>query len=432
MKSLLAVLLALALAVGAGVMTHNEPGYVLVSYAGWSLESTLAVLLGAAILGFLLFYLSIRLVVWTGAIPVRVRERSQQRHESRARRLLNRGLIELSEGHWLRAERLLAHPDVAPANPVLAGLLAALAAQEQHADERREYLRDAVESEPESETAISLVQAELQYNRRQFEQALANLRRLQEIAPRQNRVPRLLARVLNELGDWKGLAELMPDVRRRKLFTEETTEKLELAAWRGLLHANVDGDLEPLRKNWIALPRPAREHPVLVRDYCANLRVLGAFGEAETVLRGFLEKRWDDGLVVEYGLLQGLDASRLLEQAERWHRRHPQNPWMLLTLGRLSVRRQLWGKARGYFESALGVQPLAEIHLEFGRLLERLGEKDAAASQYRHGLTACLHVADETPAPVRREKDDAETDQPAGEASEPGPRSGALPAATAT
>jgi HemY protein len=46
----------------------------------------------------------------------------------------------------------------------------------------------------------------------------------------------------------------------------------------------------------------------------------------------------------------------------------------------------LWGKARSYLETALSIRATPEGYQEYGRLLNQLGEGDAAAEAYRAGL----------------------------------------------
>jgi HemY protein len=47
----------------------------------------------------------------------------------------------------------------------------------------------------------------------------------------------------------------------------------------------------------------------------------------------------------------------------------------------------LWGKARSYLETVIAIRPTPDAYQEYGRLLNRLGEGDAAADAYRSGLS---------------------------------------------
>ena len=65
---------------------------------------------------------------------------------------------------------------------------------------------------------------------------------------------------------------------------------------------------------------------------------------------------------------------------------HPDDPALLLALGRLARRARLWAKARAYFDSKLLLAPTAEAHLELAQLLENMDQAAAAAEHYRAGL----------------------------------------------
>ena len=66
---------------------------------------------------------------------------------------------------------------------------------------------------------------------------------------------------------------------------------------------------------------------------------------------------------------------------------HPDDPTLLLTLGRLSLRAQLWGKARGYLEACIGRNGPAQAYRELGQLLERCMSRSKAIEVYRRGLS---------------------------------------------
>src|SRR5690606_3817398 len=93
-----------------------------------------------------------------------------------------------------------------------------------------------------------------------------------------------------------------------------------------------------------------------------------------------LAAQWQEPLVRRYSLvsLQADDALAIkqLERAEAWHQERQRDARLLLALGRLSLRNQLWGKARDYFEHSMRVQPDTEDVAELARLLQNLREPE--------------------------------------------------------
>ena len=50
------------------------------------------------------------------------------------------------------------------------------------------------------------------------------------------------------------------------------------------------------------------------------------------------------------------------------------------------MKEKLWGKARSYLETSIGIRPNPVTYQLYGQLLERLGESVAAADAFRLGL----------------------------------------------
>ena len=108
--------------------------------------------------------------------------------------------------------------------------------------------------------------------------------------------------------------------------------------------------------------------------------------KAERDLGAELKRSWRQPLVRLYGIVEGPDAAKQLKRAEGWLKQHGDDPELLLATARLCLRNELWGKARSYLETVIAIRPTADAYQEYGRLLNQLGEGDAAAEAYREGL----------------------------------------------
>ena len=387
MKFLFIALLLLIAAVGLALQVLKDPGYVLVTYGDWSVETSLAMGGLLLLLAFALIYYLIRLTSGVRRLPWRMNEWNRQRLAVRARKSLSRGLVLLAEGHWEKAEKALQkaeHSDT----PLLNFLAAARAAQHQGADERRdEYLRRAHGSMSNVDVAVGLTQAELQIAHHQYEQALATLNHLRALAPRHSFVLKMLMRLYLELRDWDRLHELLPELRKRGVAANEELDEIEARVYAALLEQDARaGDLTRLQLNWNRMPKKFRERESLIAEYARQLTALQANAAAEPVIRDALKHFWNEELVHLYGLVHGADVDRQLASAEAWLKQHPKSPMMLLTLGRLARRNRLWGKARAYLDASLGLLPARETFQELGALLEQLKETDAALECYRKGM----------------------------------------------
>ena len=104
------------------------------------------------------------------------------------------------------------------------------------------------------------------------------------------------------------------------------------------------------------------------------------------MLYAALKRQFDDRLIERYGCVQGRDSARQLAHAEGWLKAHPDNAALLLALARLSLRNELWGKARDYFEASLRIEHRPQTCAELARLLAQLGDAQRSNQLFHEGL----------------------------------------------
>lgn len=417
MRKLLLLLVVLLGSIALTLTIKNDPGYMLLSWGGVAVELTIAYGGLIIMVAFVLMYTGLRLLAHSWRIPERARDWNRRRRVRRARRALNRGMIAYSEGHWKKAETTLNRYAASAESPMVYYLAAARAAQQLGAYQRRdEYLHKAHESMPGSDVAVALTQAELQLDHGQQEQALATLKHLRAMAPKHPYVLKLLAILYERLRDWEQLREMMPEFKRHKVMADADREALELRTWEQLLEAaHKSGDTEGLKQLWSKLPKHLKQNQPLHLAYAAYILEAGDNNEAETLLRNAIDTQWSEEVVYRYGLIQIKDCAVQLKTAEAWLTEHSRSSILLLTLGRLSLRNQLWGKARSYLEASIGIAPKAETYRELGTLLEKMGENKEAMECYREGLRLAdgAFIADSAE-PPHRNKELASTQEEAG------------------
>jgi HemY protein len=388
MAFLITALLVAIAGVVIALVARVDPGYVLMGYHGWTAETTLTVFLAGTLILFTAVYVLVRFLINTVRLPMRLRRWRRQRRQARARRNLTAGLLAMAEGHWGKAEdRLLTHLDDSE-SPAVNYLVAARAAQKQGAYNRGDdYLNRAHQVQPASELAIGLSHAELQLAFNQVDQALATLTHLRYLAPKHPYVLKLLMQLYYILQDWERLLALLPELHKRKVADYEELEKLERNAYIELMAAAARRkDIHLLQQVWQRVPKDLKGQEPLVQEYVRDLVICGANDEADLLVYQTLRRKWYQPLVYLYGLIDA-DPSVQLARAEAWLEQHKQDPTLLLTVGRLSVRASLWGKARAYLEASVAIDPKPETYKELGDLLDHLGEKETAMECYRMGLS---------------------------------------------
>jgi HemY protein len=318
-----------------------------------------------------------------------------QSGKRRARRRTTQGLLALAEGNWSRARKLLEASAENANTPLINYLAAAQAAHEEgDIDAAEELLRRAFESTPGSDLAVGLTQAQLQLDAGRLEQSLATLLRLRKQSPHHPFILKLLKTVYTRLEDWRELSQLLPELRKQHVPGDEELRNLERETWLRLLQRAAEDirrqggqpDLEPLNQLWDELPSSSRKDETVILAYASHLSELGAEAQAETLLRKVLRNHWSDALIGLYGRIAGAKPDEQLLIAEQWLKARPNNAELLLALGRLSLRNELWGKAREYFEASLRQKRQPETLAELSRLAAHMGENEASVNYLMQGL----------------------------------------------
>lgn len=392
MKYAFYLLLTLLLAVIVAGVLHVNNGYALLAYGGLSVEMSLGSLGVLVLVVFFGLYILTTLVVSLWTFPHRLREATARRRERRARRATTRGLIDFAEGRWAESEKNLMRHAHDSEMPLITYIAAARAAQLQGEHERRDrYLRMAFEHVPQAQVAVLLTQAELQISHKQHEQALATLKRLQEVDPEHAFGLKLLANLYRKLGDWEALRGLVTQLREKDVLPRKEVDRLEARAAAALLDG-LDGKQKETaaEKLWLALPRRLRDEPELARAYARALIRLGAPAKAEEVLRDALKSAWEEETVALYGLAVGDEPKKQLARVEDWLAERGESAALLLTAGRLCGVTKLWGKARSYFESSIVLGGRPEAYEELGKLLRQLDDPESAMRAYSDGLAVAL------------------------------------------
>lgn len=393
MFKLVVGILSLAVIVLAAILfVQKDPGFVLVKYGDFSVETSLAFGIIAVAIAALLIHFIFRVLMSIWNLPGAVKRQSKSRRYDKSRRLLNQGLIDLAEGRFDQAESNLVKLVEYSESPLVHYLAAARAAQLQGKhDERDSYLKAAHEARPEAEMAIGVTQAELQLAHQQLEQSLATLTHLRGIAPHHNHVLRLLARVYFELEDWQSLVELLPDIRKKKLLKESILKNMEGKSYRGFLAA-AKGNQQALEKAWAKIPKASQTDADLILYYIKlSNRASSNSSSVEQLIIKSLDQKWDNRLVEAYGLFKAIDPNQQLRRTEKWLGDYAKNEYLLLALGRICIRARLWGKAQSYLEASIGVNAMAASCLVLAKLLgDQLQENDKASQYYKKGLQLCL------------------------------------------
>lgn len=368
-------------------------GYLLIAFGNYTIDMSLWTAI-AVVLLFWLFYRLLKSVYrfltspgkkLGGLLNVRERNRSQTA----------RGLLQYIEGRWGQAKKNLQRSAKRSEMPLVNYLAAASAAYEiGDQDEANNLLAKAQQIAPGDGLAIGLTQARMQLRDENYQQALAILRKLHSNSPSHPLVLRFLERAYSGSGDWNSLEKLLPDLKSYKVYPKPELRVIEARVYSSLLQemsdkaeaSGVESDRVALNNVWEEMPVAARREVTVLMAYVMALHQLGGTARAEELLRKRLRTHWDDDLARLYGIVEAKDGLKQLKTAESWLAQHPNNPHLLLALGRLCQRNELWGKAKDYLDGSLAKCKQPETYAELARLMSTLGEPKQSIAYYQQGL----------------------------------------------
>jgi HemY protein len=202
-----------------------------------------------------------------------------------------------------------------------------------------------------------------------------------------------MLRAEQALANWDEVLRIASALEKHDAMPPEALDSVRVNARIALLtHWRLDR--EGLLRQWEGTPRADRVRPKVAATAARAFMQLGDCRKAHRIIEDALERNWDSSLALLYGECVDRDALERLERAEKWLKERPGETELLLTLGRLCVQRELWGKAQSYLEASLATRPTREAHVALAKLHERLGRSADAGRHFR----ASADLAQGTPA----------------------------------
>lgn len=402
MRSLFLCLLVLLAAVIVAQISSEDPGYVVIGYHGRLLRTSVNFFVFLLGLLAVTLYLLLRVLAKLWSAPRRLFDWSHTQRSGKAQKALVNGVMALAEGNWERAEGTFSRNAATSEYPLVHYLAAAQAAHSQRAWTRRdEYLRLAEETgSQEAQLAVGLTEAELQLQQGQWEQAKTTLLRLRASNSSHPQVLKLSLRLMTQMQDWRQLLDLLPALKQRKVCSAEEILARQTDAHAGLL-ANARS-ADALADVWSRIPNTLRRHPAIIEAYAARAQAFGQGSKAIPLIQKALKSDWDPALVKRYGLMPSEDLAAQINAAEKWLGSHGDDATLLLSLGRLCFKSELWGKACYYLEACIKQNPAPEAYWLLAETLDRIGDPDCATEHRRLGLAMATREAG-TPLPVASE-----------------------------
>ena len=182
---------------------------------------------------------------------------------------------------------------------------------------------------------------------------------------------------------------LAEQLEKRDALSETDAERLIRVAHVEILKRKAY-DKQALQESWEKLPTRYKRDTEVTLIASEGFLALQDYSMACEIIELSLEEQWDSELVALYDLCVGQDTLKQIEHGEKWLKSHSADAVLLLVLGRLCLRQELWGKAESYLDASLSVEPSYSAHLALADLFEKLGRHDQARRHYDKSMELAL------------------------------------------
>ncbi|MEM7303907.1 MAG: heme biosynthesis HemY N-terminal domain-containing protein [Pseudomonadota bacterium] len=387
MIKLLSLIIIAGLLIAAfGMVVIHEPGFAVFSYGDTTVEIPLIKFYFAVVALFIVIYLILRILGGLFRWPEQRRARVKQRKNLEIMQGLESSILNYSQYQWEDAiKSVTSH---IKQSPIKRGqhLFTALCAHHGGQKEMRDAHISSLRNLDESQNLANTLEAEFSLDDGKPDQAISILRNESS-----DNICNLdtLARAYTETSNSKELEKILPRLISHSGNSKRIKSSVNHCLDWLIKHYDTTAEEKALADMWKVYFAPLQESPELMQNYVHALIKHQQDTLAEQIITMQLDKQWDDNLIIEFGSLNIDNAKQRIKLAESWLDEHKYSAGLLLTLGRLSKKLKLWGKAKKYLESSLSRRPLAITYAELADLHEQLNETADAQRCAKKGL----HIA---------------------------------------
>lgn len=229
MKWIMTFILIMILGVGFTSIFLHDPGFIIIGWEAWTLETSLAffVITLLLLLGGLWLLMTLLWKIWQ--LPQKIYLKKAMNQQYKSHENLIYGYLQLGQGQWASAEKTLTQINYSVL-PGLHYLGAAYSAFQRGATiQGADYIDQAREFLPQDHPAIDLLQAQLQWQRFNLVSALYHARQAQQKAPEDAYIALNLISLYFELMDWVTLSTFIVELQEKKVLPAEELTRLKKA-----------------------------------------------------------------------------------------------------------------------------------------------------------------------------------------------------------
>ena len=267
-------------------------------------------------------------------------------------------------------------------------MLAAHAAdQSSNREQRDKYLVEIARLPSKTQLSRHLLLAESELNQQNYEAADNHLKAAAQINPRLTRLAQLQLRMALGKNDALDILDKTDKLHRAGALSDTEAQHTAETAYRNLLA--LAQDATGLKACLKRIPDTLK-NGAMDAEIAEKYVELGLYSQAVSWINSHYPAKRDAALLSPFvNAVRYLDEhsqQKAIDTADAWLKQNPNDAHLLRCLGELAANRELWGKAQGYLEASLALEPTVQTRLALANVFDRAERVDAAQEQRRLAL----------------------------------------------
>ncbi|MDK4687740.1 heme biosynthesis HemY N-terminal domain-containing protein [Kingella negevensis] len=392
MKQLIWIIILFLCAVGLALAAHTYTGNVYIVIEHYMLRVNLHLFILGLVAAVFVMYVLMKVLFGVLGTPGKLSRFGAGRRRRKAAHELNLAGLAFFEGKYQEAEqhaaKVLKNGEAGDDNRMLALMLAAHAADGSgNVEQRNQYLDDIAKLPEKVQLSRYLLLAETALNQQDYATADNHLKSAAQINPRLTRLVRLQLRMALDKKDALDILDKANKLRLAGGINASELQQTTEQAYRDLLAMAKDqAGMKACLKRI-----PEGERNTVLDVAIANKYVeLGLYEQAVAWVNKHYPTRHDAALLQPFvnsvSYLDERSQQKAIDTADGWLKNNPQDACLLRCLGELASNRELWGKAQGYLEASMAIEPAVRTRLLLATVLECSNRSNDAQEQRRLAL----------------------------------------------
>ena len=382
------LILFIIFGIGCGLFYISSPGgVVIVLNPPFRVEIPISLALIVLVLIFLVLHLLLRFFVTLANLPRIVLGLKKTRGWAGGRDALANGVRYYLEGSYHDAlEALKKVIKSKYQQPEALGFAAFLSGKLHRESSRENYIIELKKICSRDDYLPDLLQSSKDIDEQNYQKVIGRLSDGRALKTKTSGVLKLYMEALYGNGNFELANDVSEILNKRGVLDENTIKKIRYSLFRDSINqSNVD--LPQVKKLWANLPKMQKSTSEALDCFLRKLIALGDLPFAKKTIENYLNNKWDSQIILLYpSCCQKDELKDGLVVAEAWLRSHPDDPELLLVLGKLCLISELWGKAKNFLEGSLKIKKSKSVYWEMAKMADKTGQPDLAKEYYKSGL----------------------------------------------